>query len=641
MHATSRKLLIATASASLLAAAPAAAQQASTKPSVSTPTASTPPSTTATTAAGSGGGASTTASTAAVAGSADDPQLYTCGKAKGMITPTFKPETELKDLITWAMGFTCKNFAYDSSILGRSKKVTIISPNKMSASDAYKLFLNALSTMGVTVVPKGNVLRIVETGTAKGETVRIVRKGTPSDSEEMIRFLFHPSYVTADTMNQALSVVKSKDGVINVVGNALIVTDYSSSIRDMMTLSRELDKPAAQDGIYTIRVEHADAKDLQAKLSEILGVGAAAGAAPAAAAPAPRRGKKAAAADAETPSATAGGGDGGSDDIGNAVPSKILVDERTNTLIVVASEAGYLRVRGLAKRLDVAVGAESAGSIHVYSLENANAEEMATTLNAALGNGGAAAQAGGGRRQGNQAAAPTAAPRQAAAVAEGLGASLEGQVRVTADAPTNSLVVVATGRDFMAVRDVIRKLDVARRQVYIEAVILEVKLNNEIKLGVSSHGGLPVGDGDSGLVLGGVQMPGDGLSSINPGGLLGAEGLIGGLIGAPIAGIDTLFGSGATSVTIPSYGMLFQAPGHQRQRQHPVVAHDHGARQRGVADLGRRELPVQGLRDRPGRRRGGRPAGPGQQHPAREAVARHEDHARTSAPTTWCGWSST
>src|SRR6185437_5251750 len=92
--------------------------------------------------------------------SGDDEPLYTCGKKTGDVVVTFKPETELKDLITWAEGFTCKSFVLNPSIVATSgKKVTLIVPVKMSPRDAYRLFLVALSTMNLTVVPKGNVLR--------------------------------------------------------------------------------------------------------------------------------------------------------------------------------------------------------------------------------------------------------------------------------------------------------------------------------------------------------------------------------------------------------------------------------------------------------------------------------------------------
>ena len=72
-----------------------------------------------------------------------------------MVAVTFKPETELKDLVTWVMGFTCKKFLLDPRIVSTGKKVTVIAPKKMSAAEAYNVFLAALSTMGLTVVPKG------------------------------------------------------------------------------------------------------------------------------------------------------------------------------------------------------------------------------------------------------------------------------------------------------------------------------------------------------------------------------------------------------------------------------------------------------------------------------------------------------
>ena len=95
--------------------------------------------------------------------------MYVCKHASGTVAVNFKPESELKDLITWAMGFTCKNFILDPRIVSTGKKVTVIAPNKMSASDAYRLFLASLSTMGLSVVPKANALRIGGSASAKSE----------------------------------------------------------------------------------------------------------------------------------------------------------------------------------------------------------------------------------------------------------------------------------------------------------------------------------------------------------------------------------------------------------------------------------------------------------------------------------------
>ncbi|MBK9070937.1 MAG: type II secretion system secretin GspD [Myxococcales bacterium] len=491
-------------------------------------------------------GGSSTSSAALTPAVGEDETLYSCKKAKGSITISFKPESELKDLITWAMSFTCKNFIYEAGILARSKKVTIISPLKMSPQDAYRVFLLSLSSMGLTVVPKGNVLRIVEAAQAKGETLPIFRKGTPGNSDEVVRAIMRPTHIGVSALSDAISVVKSSVGDIKVLpdAGAIIVTDYASHIRDMASIAREIDRPSASNGIYTMRINNGDVKDIVAKLNEILGPSPAAGAAGAAGG----RG-----------TATRGGGaeQFSVGDVETALPTKILADERTNTLILVTNDAGYHRVRGLVQRLDVALPSDGTGSVHVYSVKHGNAEDLATTIKSAL-----TGQSQPSRRSGTTTpATSTAGPQRnvpvqapTPAAAGGDGAAFEGQVQVTHDSPTNSLVVVASERDYMSLRRVLDKLDTPRRQVYIEAVIMEVSVGSGRDLGTSFHGGLPTGSGNDSLVLGGLQA--GSVKSIQPSSLASASGLIGGIIGPLLPESEKLLGT-----SIPSFGVLVQALG--------------------------------------------------------------------------------
>jgi general secretion pathway protein D len=450
----------------------------------------------------------------------DDDPLYACKKRTGDVAVTFKPETELKDLITWVMGFTCKNFILDPRVVSTGKKITVIAPNKMSASQAYQLFLVSLSTMGLTVVPKGNVLRIVESSTSKSETVPIYTKGLPPNQDQLVRFVMRPTHTSAETLRGAFDAIRSPAGSVQAFGDIIMITDYGSQIRDMITLSRAIDVPGGSDGIYTIAVKYADAAALAQKLNEILGVSAQGQ--PAAATP--QRGRGAPRTEA-APQVTS------AESVSSAVPSKILVDDRTNTLIIVSSEAGYLRVKALVDRLDVSLDTEGGTAIRVHPLENALAEN---TLNSAPGL----------PRTGQGGPTPMPSP------VGDLGSSLEGSVRVIGDKPTNSLIILASGRDYLAIKDVIRRLDQPRRQVFIEALILEVQLAKDFNLGTSSHGGAPFNNGD--LVVAGVQTPA--LRSLNVASLATLTGLVGGLIGSPLENSQTLLGT-----SIPSYGILFQA----------------------------------------------------------------------------------
>jgi general secretion pathway protein D len=444
----------------------------------------------------------------------DDPQFH-CKRRTADVMVTFKAETEIKDLVAWAMGFTCKNFILDPRITSTGRKVSIVVPNKLSAADAYNVFLAAISTVGLTVVPRGNVHRIVEAAAARKESLG-VKRGMPGDVEQVVRYVYQPSYLAIEAMQQACAAMKSEAGDVIVVGRVLLITDYANRVREMLSFARLVDVPAGSDAIYTVPVLHADATRLMEKLHGILSLqGAAAPARPGAAAPPPAEGA--------------------------AVPSKIVVDERTNTLIIAASEPGYQRVRALVERLDIALEIEGGNSIHVYPLGSAIAEELAKTLTAAIGDSHAKPTTG----------APGAAPATAPSPLASLGTTIEGQVRVIADSPTNSLIVLSSGRDFFAIKDVIKQLDLPRRQVYIEALILEVNATNNTEVGTSGHAGKLTDT--SALLLGGIETS-DVNSITIADSLGGATGLLGGLIGKAFAASDTLLGR-----SFPSFAVLFHA----------------------------------------------------------------------------------
>ena len=55
---------------------------------------------------------------------------------------------------------------------------------------------------------------------------------------------------------------------------------------------------------------------------------------------------------------------------------------------------------------------------------------------------------------------------------------------ITPDKATNSLVVTAIPEDYQALVEVIKKLDIPRRQVYVEAAVVEISLEQTKEFGV-------------------------------------------------------------------------------------------------------------------------------------------------------------
>lgn len=446
----------------------------------------------------------------------DDAQLYSCAKgSKDKVWVNLKPGTELDDLVGWAMTFTCKNFVVSSRVRGHKTTVTIVAPEQLTPRDAWKTFLVALQSMNLTVVPKGKVLEIVEAPSAKEAALPVYTPESVTSTDQIVRVVLRPSYIPVDDLATALTAVKSKDGAIVALPQSgmLVVTDYGSTIARMLPLMREVDAPLESEKVYVIQIEHADAQEVASTVTELLGTGMAAPA------PAPRRGKAAPAAEPAT-----------------ALPTKLLADKRTNALIMIGDEPAYARVQAIVRYLDLPNEA-GAGKVHVYPLAHADATELATTLAAIL-------QAG--------------ASGAGAAAKPGKPVELTGDIRVVADKPTNALIVWASVRDFLALRDVIRELDVPRRQVFIEATILEVSDGGTRELGASGHFGSL--DEDGGLGFGSMGF--GGISTIALPELLGSgeaasalpAGAVGGYLGPIVPGMEELLG-----ISIPSFGVLFQA----------------------------------------------------------------------------------
>jgi general secretion pathway protein D len=77
------------------------------------------------------------------------------------------------------------------------------------------------------------------------------------------------------------------------------------------------------------------------------------------------------------------------------------------------------------------------------------------------------------------------------------------EVRIVADEVTNSLVILATRRDYDLILDVLRRIDVVPRQVVLEVMIAEVVLNKGLEFGVR----YALAEGRLGKTLPGVTGP--------------------------------------------------------------------------------------------------------------------------------------
>jgi hypothetical protein len=102
---------------------------------------------------------------------ADQPAAKEPGRCKKLpagkpvLKLNLKPESEVSDLVSWMSTITCKTFLFTPADL-QGKKVTVLSPRLMTVEEAYRLFVDTLSSVGLKVEPvsgrgrDGEVVRI-------------------------------------------------------------------------------------------------------------------------------------------------------------------------------------------------------------------------------------------------------------------------------------------------------------------------------------------------------------------------------------------------------------------------------------------------------------------------------------------------
>jgi general secretion pathway protein D len=457
-------------------------------------------------------------------------------------------DADLPDLVRLVARITGKRFILPSK--SRSIKATIYSPTDVTAAEAYQAFLSILTLNGLTLEPAGRYLKIVESSAIQSKVLPFYEDGdaTPVDDRFVTR-MHRLENVSAEDVATLLSNFKSEAGQITAYSptNTLIITDTGANIRRMLRIIAEIDIPRTGEQIWIEPVHYAAAEELAETLREIFptegrsgGGGGGGGAGGSKVQRPPIQGKAPVVREAGDAQGAAGavGARGG-----EARVSAIIPDPRSNQLIIVATERGYLRLLEVMRVLDQPV--EGEGGVHIYRLQYADSEVMAEVLQSLISGGGSGGGGGGTPR-------PAAGAQESRGIA--VAGRLTGEISIRAHKDTNSLLITASSQDYASLRRLIAQLDVVPRQVFLEAVVMELSVSRTTKLGLSYHGGLPepTVDGRASLsVLGfgaaqSIGFPASALTGDTLTGLaLGVRGP-----GLEIPGIG---------VSVPSFGVVMNA----------------------------------------------------------------------------------
>jgi general secretion pathway protein D len=349
-------------------------------------------------------------------------------------------DVDIALFIKFISELTGKNFVVDKAVRG---KVTIISPTKISVKEAYKVFESVLEVHGFTAVPSGSVVKIVPSVQARSKNIETrLREEAIDPEDKVVTQLIPLEYANPDELKKLFAPLISKSSVMVSYPptGMLIVTDVLSNIKRLLTIVKAIDVVGIGEEITVVPLQNATATVIVKSITSVF--------------QASRRRKGAPPPDT----------------------IKVVADERTNSLIISATEDDTVKVKQLIELLDRKVP-RGEGDIRVYYLQNANAEDLAQVL--------------------------TALPsKQTAGMEKGKAPVISKEVQIVADKATNSLVITSNRDDYAILESVIEKLDIPRRMVYIEALLMEVSVDKRFELGVRWHVADEIGSYDDKAVGG-------------------------------------------------------------------------------------------------------------------------------------------
>ena len=381
---------------------------------------------------------------------------------------------DIREVIQGLAAGLCIHYSIDPRVQGA---VTLRTASKIRGQDLFPLFHQIMRINGIAAVKVGDIYHIAPVGEAKTKVPLLSessgRRTTASAQDEFVIELIKLEHIAATAMTEILQPFVSPGGDVVAYprGNLVILTDLASNVERLRDLIAAFDTDTFRT-LHTqiYRIEHANVEDLGKELASILQ--------PYGVIPenAEERGLY------------------------------IIPLTRLNAIVVFGfNEEIFSQIEKWIRVLDVPPEKGGGRTVYVYAVENSKAADLAGVLGDLYGGGGGGRGTGRDREGGQGANQSDSDSGTGLGGGGGLGGRgsrrgggssvliepVEGEtplfkevVRIVADEISNSLIILATPRDYDKIREVLVRIDVVPRQVLIEAIIAEISLTGNLEFGI-------------------------------------------------------------------------------------------------------------------------------------------------------------
>ena len=328
--------------------------------------------------------------------------------------------TDINEFISTVGKNLNKNFIVDPAVRG---KINVRSYDLLNEEEYYQFFLSVLEVYGYAVVETDhNVYKVVRSAVAKTAGVPVLENGGIGD--EMITRVVPVKNVSVRELAPLLRGLIDNQGAGNVVhyepSNVLLITGRAQVVNRLADIVSRVDKAGNQE-VEIVKLEHASATEVVRVVNSIIK-------------------------EDSSKSATSA-----------LLTPKMVADERTNSVVVSGEPRARERVIKIINKLDMDQAAS--GNTKVFYLRYAKAADVIETLN------GVSKSITGADGASN-------------------GTSASSKINIYSNEATNSIIVNAEPNYIKEVENIIRKLDIKRAQVLVEAIIVEVSDSTSASLGI-------------------------------------------------------------------------------------------------------------------------------------------------------------
>lgn len=357
-----------------------------------------------------------------------------------------------KKILGDIMGY---NYLVDPKVTGT---ITLQTSNPMSKQSLLDILEVSLATNGAAIVKKADRYEIVPFTEATASNAIISGGRLPKNEPGMKVQVLQLKYIAADEMRDIIEQVSKKGAVLRTdpARNYVVVAGNNgelAAIRESISVFDVDWMKGMSTALYPLKASQP--QELVKELNSVFGA----------------------------------------DDGPNAKTIRFIPNTRLNAVLAITSRPAYLsKVSAWIAKLDN-IAQTNEEQLFVYEIQNRPAAELAKVLQNVLAS--AKSNSESTARQNPIAPDLVADTIQSEGQSEGVDYSPEAKMEadpmgsassaipsVVADVENNALLISTNAREYQRIEQILHQLDVLPTQVFLEAVIAEVALNDELKFGL-------------------------------------------------------------------------------------------------------------------------------------------------------------